>query len=89
MQKPLLLLLGCALLINSVEKLIDVRLLPELKSQVWDTSTLLDDGSVLGSTVASFTGYRARPALMSLLVFALYWLSVPGILHFSQKRTSI
>ena len=43
---------------------------------MWDSSGLLDDSTVPGGIVAGFTGYRARPSLMTLLAFALYWLSV-------------
>ncbi|MCW5259417.1 FTR1 family iron permease [Verminephrobacter eiseniae] len=76
----LLLLFGCALLMNGVEKLMDMQLLPVLKSQVWDSSMWLDDGSIFGGIVSSFTGYRSRPALMSLLVFSGYWLAITGML---------
>jgi high-affinity iron transporter len=77
----LLLLLGCALLINSVDRLIDVQFLPTLKNQLWDSSFLLDDGSVFGGIVSSFTGYRARPPLTSLLVFMGYWIGVLYLLR--------
>lgn len=82
----LLLLLGCALIINGIEKLIDVQLLPVLKSQIWDTSSLLDDGSIAGSIVSSFTGYRARPALTTFLAFIAYWLSIRWLLQTTQQR---
>lgn len=81
----LLLLLGCALFINGIEKLIDVQLLPVLKSQVWDTSGLMDDGSIAGSIVSSFTGYRARPALTTFLAFAIYWLSIRWLLQMTRQ----
>jgi len=72
----LLLLLACSLLLSAVDQLIDVQLLPVIVAQVWDTSRLLDDGSMLGGLVSSFTGYRARPALLNLIVFAAYWLAI-------------
>lgn len=72
----LLILLACSLLVSGVEKLIDVQLLPALVRQVWDSSSLLDDGSVLGSVIAAFTGYRARPSLTVLLVIVMYWLAM-------------
>lgn len=72
----LLLLLGCSLVVTGVEKLIDVGALPTLLGQVWDSSTLLDDGTIFGGVVSAFTGYRARPALMTLLVFVGYWLAI-------------
>lgn len=72
----MLLLLGCALLVSGAEKLMDVQLLPMLVSQVWNSSALLDDGSILGGIVSAFTGYRARPSLMILMVFVAYWAAV-------------
>lgn len=80
----LLLLLGCALLVGGAEKLMDVQLLPTLKSQVWDSSPLLDDGSITGGIVSAFTGYRSRPTLMSLLVFLGYWLFIFGVTRRAQ-----
>lgn len=81
----LLLLLGCALLIGGVEKLIDMQLLPMLKSQVWDSSAVLDDSGIFGGIVSAFTGYRARPALMSLLVFCAYWFAVAWMMRPVRK----
>lgn len=84
----LLLLLAGSLLLGGVEKLIDVQLLPVIVAQVWDSSRLLDDGSVLGSLVSSFTGYRARPDLLSLIVFAAYWLAIRWMLRASRPAAS-
>jgi high-affinity iron transporter len=72
----LLILLACSLLVSGVEKLIDVQLLPALVRQVWDSSGVLDDGSVFGSVISAFTGYRARPSLTVVVTMALYWLAM-------------
>jgi high-affinity iron transporter len=77
----LLLLLAGALLVGAVEKLISFDLLPSLVDSLWDTSAVLDDGSRVGSLVAAFTGYRAHPSLLLLLVLAVYWSGVVGMLH--------
>ena len=66
----LLLLLAGALLVSGVEKLIALDVLPALVDPVWDTSRLLDDSGRIGGLIASFTGYRSRPALLPLLVLA-------------------
>ena len=71
----LLLLLAGALLVSGVEKLIALDVLPQLVDPVWDTSRLLDDSGRVGGLIASFTGYRARPALLPLLALALYWVA--------------
>jgi hypothetical protein len=84
----LLLLPAFSLLIGSAEKLMDVQLLPVIKLQTLDISMLLDDGSVFGSVISSFAGYRARPALMSLIVFIGYWLVIRLMMHPDRKPSS-
>lgn len=71
--EAMLLLLACAMLVNAVERMLGLGLVPTLLDPVWDSSMLLDDTSQLGGLVASFTGYRAQPALTLLLAIAAYW----------------
>jgi high-affinity iron transporter len=75
-SEVLLLLLAGALLVSGLEKLIALDVLPALVDPVWDTSRLLDDSGRVGGMIASFTGYRARPALLPLLALALFWILV-------------
>ena len=77
----MLLLLAGALLVSGVEKLIGLGVLPALVDPVWDTSRLLDDSGRIGGLIASFTGYRARPALLPLLVLIAYWVIVSAMLN--------
>jgi high-affinity iron transporter len=81
----LLLLLAGALLVGAVEKLISFDLLPALVDPLWDSSALLDDGSRVGGLVAAFTGYRAHPSLLALLMLAGYWVCVVGLLRRSSR----
>lgn len=69
----LLLLFACALLGAGIDRLIGMGTLPALVDPLWDSSALFDDGSGPGALLAAFTGYRARPSLMLLLVYAVYW----------------
>ena len=82
----LLLLLAGALLVSAIEKLIALDVVPALVDPVWDTSGLLDDSGRIGGLIASFTGYRARPALSPLLVLAAYWALVSIFLRRSSAR---
>lgn len=72
----LLLLFAVALLVNGTERVIGMGVLPALVDPVWDTSPLLDDGSAPGALLSAFTGYRARPSLMLLMVYLGYWAAV-------------
>jgi high-affinity iron transporter len=77
-SEVLLLLLAGALLVSATEKLIALDVLPPLVDRLWDTSGLVDDSGRLGGLLAAFTGYRARPTLLPLLLLAAYW-AVVGI----------
>ncbi|CAM2178358.1 high-affinity iron transporter [Paraburkholderia sacchari] len=72
----MLLFLGAGLFQTGVDKLIDKEVLPTIVDQVWNSSAILDDSSTFGSLVATLTGYRAHPALMNLIAYAVYWLVV-------------
>ena len=81
----MLLLLAAGLFTSGVERMISLDWLPALLDPVWDSSALLDDSSAMGSVVSAFTGYRAQPALMSLLGFCAYWLSIGWLLRTSHQ----
>jgi high-affinity iron transporter len=83
----ILLLLAAGLLLTGVEKLVDLLMessdwfssldiMSTLTAPVWDTSWLLDDSSTAGNLISTLTGYRARPALMSVAIYVIYWLVV-------------
>jgi len=84
----LLLLLAGALLVSGIEKLIALDVVPALVDPVWNTSRLLDDSGRLGGLIASFTGYRSRPALLPLLALAAYWIVVCLLLNRSGRAAA-
>ncbi|HVO90342.1 MAG TPA: FTR1 family protein [Casimicrobiaceae bacterium] len=84
-SEALLLLLAGALLMSGLEKLVALGALPPLLDPVWDSTRLLDDSGRLGGMLASFTGYRARPALLPLLALAIYWAAVSFFLRSSKR----
>lgn len=82
----MLLFLAAGLFETGVDKLIDKEILPIVLNQVWDTSWLLDDSSTFGSLVATLTGYRAHPAGMNLIAYAVYWAVIFLLLRRSKNR---
>ncbi|OGB07218.1 MAG: FTR1 family iron permease [Burkholderiales bacterium RIFCSPHIGHO2_12_FULL_61_11] len=78
----LLLLFAVAFLATGVDRLIGMGWLPPLMDPVWDSSMLLDDTSPSGAVLAAFTGYRARPSLMLVAIYAAYWIGI----MFAQRR---
>lgn len=87
-SEVLLLLLAGALLVSGVEKLIALGIVPDVGDPLWNTTWLLDDSGRLGGLVASFTGYRARPALLSVAALAVYWASVIYLLYRPRRNVA-
>lgn len=85
-SEAILLLLGAALLVSGIERVSGQLLAmdwPEavyrgIGDALWDSSAILDDGHGLGGFLADFTGYRASPSAMTLLVWLGYWGVVAG-----------
>lgn len=75
-SEAMLLFLAAALLVSSIEKLIGLGLLPALVDPLWDSAWLLDDSAGVGGLAAAFTGYRAHPALLTVLAYSAYWILV-------------
>lgn len=94
-SEAILLLLGAALLVSAIER-VGGQLMamdwPEavyrgIGDALWDSSALLDDGHGFGGFLADFTGYRASPSAMTLLVWLGYWGVVAGWLRPRKAET--
>lgn len=72
----LLLLFAVAMLAGGAERMIGMGWLPTLVDPLWDTSMLIDDSSTSGALLSAFTGYRARPSLMLVAIYAAFWIGV-------------
>ena len=93
LSEVLLLLLGSALLMSAVDRASGQWMALDFPDQVyqlladplWDSSNWLDDGSRLGSLIASLSGYRAQPSAVQLAALISYWLLAAYLL---RARTS-
>ncbi|ARP89945.1 FTR1 family iron permease [Bordetella genomosp. 9] len=84
----LLLLLAGSLLVGGLDHLISLGVVPPLVDPVWDSSWLLDDSSGFGKVLADFAGYRAYPALVSVLAWVAYWVVVWALLSRVRPASS-
>lgn len=76
----MLVVLAAGLASSAAGFLIQANLLPEWGNQVWDTSWLLTNGSLVGQAMHVLTGYEARPAGMQLAFWiATFVLLVAGM----------
>jgi high-affinity iron transporter len=65
----LLLLLAAGMASQAARFLVQADVLPSLAPQLWDTSSLLSDRSLLGQTLHALIGYDARPAGIQVLFY--------------------
>lgn len=89
LTEAMLLLLAAALVVTGAERMQALGWLPALRDGLWDSSWLLADNGRLGGVIAALTGYRAQPSLMTVLVYAAYWLLMAGLLHRSRQRAQV
>lgn len=71
-----LLLTAGSLVLTLTRNLIQSEILPTLMDVVWDTSFVLDERSVVGAVISAITGYESTPALITVLVAAVFWTTV-------------
>lgn len=86
--ETLLLLLAGSLLVGGLDHLISLDVLPTIIDPVWDTSWLLSDSTGIGKILADFAGYRALPALISVLLWVAYWIVVWALLRWMSGKSA-
>ncbi len=87
----MVLLLAAGLAAQAASFLVQADLLPALGNQVWDTSWILSDQSLLGRVMHTLVGYVARPEGIQLLAFAatLLVIGLPMRLIARPKRSAV
>ena len=81
----MLVVLASGLAASAAGFLVQANLLPAWGNQLWDTSWLLSNRSIVGQTVHVLTGYEARPAGMQLV----FWIGTFIVLVAGMRFTSM
>jgi high-affinity iron transporter len=82
----LLLLLGGGLLLSCIDRLVLSGFLTPLHSKIWNTSFLISEGGFFAPMLSSFTGYRAAPSLMDIIIYGAYWLVIYFLLKTKKNK---
>lgn len=72
----LLLLFAAGLLAHGVHEFQEAGLLPTFIEHVWNTNSILDEKSTLGSMLKAVFGYNGDPSLLEVVSYAGYWVVV-------------
>ena len=81
----MLVLLAAGLSSSAAAYMIQANWLPMLGNQLWNTSWLLSNSSLVGQALHVLVGYEARPAGMQLL----FWAVTVGTLLIAMRATSL
>lgn len=81
----MLVLLAAGLSSSAAAYLIQANWLPTLDDQLWNTSWLLSNGSLVGQALHVLVGYEARPAGMQLV----FWTVTLGALLIAMRATAM
>lgn len=84
----LLLLLAAGLAAQAAGFLNQADLLPTLGRQVWDSSWLLSEQSLLGQTLHTLVGYQAHPSGVQVLAYVITCIALFSGMKLCQVRTS-
>lgn len=82
----MLVILASGLAASAAGFLIQANLLPAWGNQLWDTSWLLTNQSLLGQAVHVLTGYEARPAGMQLVFWLVTFVVLVAGMRFMSMR---
>lgn len=80
----MLVLLAAGLASTAARFLVQANLLPALGTQVWNTSALLDNGSVVGQALHILIGYDAHPSGIQIV----FWLMTVVLLVIGMGLTA-
>jgi len=82
----LILLLAAGMASQGAAFLAAANVLPSLGDNVWDTSALLTERSLLGQVLHVLTGYTARPAGIQLVFFAATLVIIGSLMRWSTRN---
>ncbi len=85
----MLVVLAAGLASSAAGFLIQANLLPAWGNQLWDTSWLLANGSLVGQAVHILTGYEARPAGMQLVFWVVTFVVLAAGMGVISRRVRV
>ena len=85
----LVLLLAAGMASQAARFLIQADKLPSLATPLWDTSWLVDNGSVLGKALQGLLGYDAQPSGMQVIFFVTVLVAIALGMLWAGRRTPV
>ena len=64
---------AAGLVVHSVHEFNEAGLIPAIVEHVWDSSSIVDENSLLGQLLGTLFGYHSAPSLTMLLAYLGYF----------------
>ena len=81
----MILLLAAGMAVQAAGFLLQVDLLPPLGSELWDTSFVLTDRSVVGKVLHTLIGYTAQPAGIQVVFYVATLVVIGGLMLLTRR----
>jgi high-affinity iron transporter len=85
----LLLVFAAGLFAHGIHELQEAGWLPVVIEHVWDLSPALNDGSTVGSLLRTLVGYNDNPALIEVIGYLAYWVTVVVSVNWWTNRRTV
>lgn len=83
----IVLLLAAGLAASAADFLNQAGILPALSQQVWDSSAVLSQSSLVGQILHVLVGYQDRPSGIGLLFYAITLVTIGGLMRFAGANS--
>lgn len=85
----LVLLLAAGMAAQAARFLIQADMLPSLATPLWDTSHIVDNGSIAGKVLQGLLGYDAQPSGMQVVFFITVLAAIAIGMQWASRRTAL
>src|SRR4051794_11951039 len=82
----MILLLAAGMAAQAAAFLVQADYLPPLATELWDTSFMLSDGSLLGKVLHTLIGYTAQPTGIQVVFYAATLIVIGGLMRAIGRR---
>lgn len=81
----MILLLACGLAAQCAGFLVQADKLPAFGHKIWDTSSILSEGSLVGRILHTLVGYIAKPSGIELIAYGLTFIVIAGLREWAMR----
>lgn len=82
----LLILIAASLSAEAANMLVQIGVIESFSFEIWDSSHIIEDGSIIGKVFKIIFGYHSRPMAIQMIFYLSTFIVVYGFSHMRQKQ---